>query len=381
MLYWSNKGKYQKAYDFLWKKLIPLSGKAKNELGEALRLTSRVYYRYYNDGDSYDTCIEEGMIPDFSKKIYPFDKEYRELGLALDSLLSSGEYDKASDIVLIHIMLSLSSESNIYNPNSNRLVPIDSSAGRNAFKLLDLNTVFINFCGKNEEWLPTSLRKEGVKISKTLSEETRKELKCDTIKEFYHEQKSRYGKKSVKVTLSKDNSILSKKFSNIEKQHKKSVKEYEKGLKERRKARETNEKKMSKRRIKNYEDTKVFYKYLSDLTVNRRLDSVKNSLKAKVTKSVLIKMLLTTLINYKEKKVTLKSQRENKKEVIEKLTKGLNEAGKEILKTLEYYDSKNTLYSSVFNLYETLDKKLDDLLVEIYGSSEAVDSLYNRCKY
>jgi len=380
MLYWSNKGKYQKAYDFLWKKLIPRSGKAKNSLGEVLRLVSRVYYRYYNDGDSYYNCIEEGMVPDFNKKVYPFDKDYHELGMTLDDLLSGSEYDKASDLVLVHIMLSLSSESNIYNPNSNRLVPIDSAVGRDALKLLDLNTVFINFCGKNEEWLPISLRKEGVKISKTLSEETRKELKCDTIKEFYHEPKSRYANKSVKVTLSQDNSILSKKFSNIEKQHKKSVKEYEKEAKKRKKTREQYEKKKSKSRIKNFVDTKAFYEYLSDLTVNKRLDSVKNSLKSKATKSVLVKMLLITLINYKEKKVTLKTQRENKKQVMEKLTKGLNEAGKEVLKTLEYYDSKNTLYSMAFTLNEKLDKKLDDLLVEILGSSEAVDDLYNKCK-
>ena len=152
------------------------------------------------------------MVPDFNKKVYPFDKDYRELRMTLDDLLSSSEYDKTSDRVLVHIMLSLSSESNIYNPNSNRLVPIDSAAGRDELKLLDLNTVFINFCGKNEEWLPTYLRKEGVKISKTLSEETRKELKCDTIKEFYHEPKSRYANKFVKVTLSQDNSILSKKI-------------------------------------------------------------------------------------------------------------------------------------------------------------------------
>ena len=52
MSYSDNKGKYQKAYDFLYKKLVPSSGKAKNALGEALRLVSRAYYRKNNDGDS-----------------------------------------------------------------------------------------------------------------------------------------------------------------------------------------------------------------------------------------------------------------------------------------------------------------------------------------
>ena len=123
-------------------------------------------------------------------------------------------------------MLSLSSESNIYNPETNRLVPLKSAAGEKALKALDLNSVFINYCGKNEDWLPESLRKDGVKISKVLSEETRKELKCDTVQEFYREDTSGYVKrKPVKVTLSKDNTILSKKFSRIVAEHKKSIKE------------------------------------------------------------------------------------------------------------------------------------------------------------
>ena len=229
MSYSDDKGKFQKAYDFLFKKLVPPSGKALNHLGEALRLVSKVYYRFNNDGDSYDTCIEEGMVQDLSKKQYPFEGEYHELGNQLDYYLSNKQYDEAVTLVLLHIMLSLSSESNIYNPNSNRLVPIDSIAGKNSLKLLDLNSVLINFCGKNQEWLPESLRKEGVKISKALSEETKKELKCDTITEFY--RKAEYGKKkSVKITLSKDNSILSKKFSKINSDHKKSIREYKKKM-------------------------------------------------------------------------------------------------------------------------------------------------------
>ena len=100
-------------------------------------------------------------------------------------------------------MLSLSSESNIYNPETNRLVPLNSAAGAKALKALDLNSVFVN-CGKNEEWLPESLRRDGIKISKVLSEETRKELKCDTVQEFYRKDTSGYVKrKPVKVTLSK----------------------------------------------------------------------------------------------------------------------------------------------------------------------------------
>ena len=382
MSYSNSKGKYQTAYDFLFNKLIPPHGAALNALGEALRLVTRAYYRKNNDGDSYDDCIHEGLLPNFSKKEYPFDKEYNGLGRELDVLLSDAKYEEATNLVLLHIMLSLSSTSNIYNPRSNRLVPIDSLAGRNALKLLDMNSIFINYCGKNEEWLPESLRKEGIKITKVLSEETRKELKCDTVQEFYRELKPIYGKKqSIKVALSKDNTILSKKFSKIHIEHKKSVKENAKQIKERQRRREKRDKKEVKIKVTNFNNTKMFHQYLKDLTVNKRVDYLKNLLKTKANKDSLVKMLLTTLINYKEKKVTSKLQRSNKTLVVEKLTKGLNEAGEQVLKTLSNYDADDSIssWTLTLRLDDTLDKKLDNLLVEILGSSEAVDVLYRKC--
>ena len=200
------------------------------------------------------------MVQDFSEKKYPFNKEYHELGQRLDSLLSSSSgYDDAVSLVLVHIMLSLSSESNIYNPESNRLVPIESAAGKRAIKALDLNKVFINTCGKNAEWLPESLRKEGVKITKLLSEETKKELNCDTVEEYHKETTSGYGKKkSVKVTLSKDNTILSKKFSKIKAEHKKSVKAAQKQHKDMLKRREKSRKETAKERPNNLNSIKNF---------------------------------------------------------------------------------------------------------------------------
>ena len=377
MSYGSDKGKYQKAYDFLYKKLVPPSGSALNELGEALRLVSRVYYRRDNDGDSYGDCIDADIVQDFSEKKYPFNKEYHELGQRLDSLLSSTlGYDDAVSLVLVHIMLNLSSESNIYNPESNRLVPIESAAGKRAIKALDLNKVFINTCGKNAEWLPESLRKEGVKITKLLSEETKKELNCDTVEEYHKETDNGYGKKkSVKVTLSKDNTILSKKFSKIKAEHKKSVKAAEKKHKDMLKMREKSKKERVKRNAKAFKLNKEFYQQLKDLTQSKRVDALKRMQKSKTEKSVMVKMLLATLVHYKEKKVTTKAQRDTCKQNVERLTKGLNEAGADVLKSFG-----DDGYYSV-GLTDSLDKKLDNMLVEILGSDEAVDKLYNRVQY
>jgi hypothetical protein len=379
MSYSNNKGKYEKAYNFLFKKMVPPSGKAANPLGEALRLVSRVYHRLNNDGDSYGDCIEYGMVPDFAEKKFPFNKEYESLGRELDSHLSSSSgYDKAVDLILLIIMLSLSSESNIYNPETNRLVPLKSAAGEKALKALDLNRVFINYCGKNQEWLPEALRKEGVKITKVLSEETRKELKCDTVQEFYRQDKSGYVKrKPVKVTLSKDNTILSKKFSRIAAEHKKSLKDVEKRNKELLKRREQQTKESLKTKAKNFNETKLYYEQLRDMTVSKRADVLKKMGK-NAQKNNMVKMLVAVLIDYKNKKVTTKVQRENRAEVLTRLVKGLNDAGKYISDVLASRGPEDTIY---VDLDPPLNKRLDDMLVDILGSSEAVDRVYNGVKY
>lgn len=379
MSYSDRKGKYQKAYDFLYDKLVPPSGRALNALGEALRFVTRVYYRRDNDGDTYDDCIEMGIVPDFAKKKYPFDKEYNQLGGELDSLLSSGKYDAAVNLIVLQIMLSLSSTSNIYNPQTNRLAPIDSATGKKALLALDLNTVFINYCGKNEKWLPESLRKDGVKISKLLSEETRKELKCDTIKEFHRDSKAGYVKRSVKVTLSEDNATLNKQFSKIQSEHKKSVKEEEKRKRDRQKMFNKQKRETLKRDTKNFGNLTSFYQNLKELATGKRVDTFKKLSQANVAKSNLVKMVLASLVEYKEKKVTTKQQRENKEKVIASLVSALNEAGAYVSQTLTYYKPGDTIWSDTTNLSEELNKKLDNLLVEIYGSSDAVDALYREC--
>ena len=43
MSYWYGKGKYQKANDFLYDKLVPKTGASGTNLGEALRLVTIVY--------------------------------------------------------------------------------------------------------------------------------------------------------------------------------------------------------------------------------------------------------------------------------------------------------------------------------------------------
>lgn len=48
--YWNHTGKYQEQYDRLWKELVPPEGNADTYHGEVLRICSRLYYDYYNNG-------------------------------------------------------------------------------------------------------------------------------------------------------------------------------------------------------------------------------------------------------------------------------------------------------------------------------------------
>ena len=57
--YWCGKGKYEKSYKYFFNKLVPSHGNADTPDGELLRIVSKIYYRYYNDGDSYYHCIDE----------------------------------------------------------------------------------------------------------------------------------------------------------------------------------------------------------------------------------------------------------------------------------------------------------------------------------
>ena len=61
------------------------------------------------------------------------------------------------------------------------------------------------------------------------------------------------------------------------------------------------------------------------------------------------------------------------------MTKGLNQDGKDVLEGLVNHDPKERgLY---VELNKTLNKKLDDMLVDILGDSEAVDRVFHSVKY
>ena len=61
--YWNGNGKHQELYNAQWDELVPGNGKAGTMQGEVLRAASRLYHRWFNDGDRIE---EHGTITDSS---------------------------------------------------------------------------------------------------------------------------------------------------------------------------------------------------------------------------------------------------------------------------------------------------------------------------
>ena len=61
--YWNGNGKHQELYDAQWQELVLINGNAGTVQGEVLRAASRLYHRWFNDGDRIE---EHEQITDSS---------------------------------------------------------------------------------------------------------------------------------------------------------------------------------------------------------------------------------------------------------------------------------------------------------------------------
>ena len=77
-MYWNGNGKYQKEYQEMYDKLVPAVGESDTKLGELIRIASKAYYRYNNDGDirSYRFFSMAKSIEKDIKKEMPQPEEY-----------------------------------------------------------------------------------------------------------------------------------------------------------------------------------------------------------------------------------------------------------------------------------------------------------------
>lgn len=60
--YWNGTGKYQELYEELFQNLVPKEGNAPSNLGEMLRITSKLYYDIFNNGGWNFSMMKEWRI-------------------------------------------------------------------------------------------------------------------------------------------------------------------------------------------------------------------------------------------------------------------------------------------------------------------------------
>jgi len=76
--YWNNNGRLQKEYEELWARLVPAEGPAATKAGEALRAMSRLYYRWYNDGDRIENFMTEWDTRETAARAFNYLYQFRD---------------------------------------------------------------------------------------------------------------------------------------------------------------------------------------------------------------------------------------------------------------------------------------------------------------
>ena len=76
--YWNNNGKHEKEYMELWERLVPPEGKANTVAGEVLRALTRLYYRWYNDGDRVTPSVDSWTVTESVFSAFNFLYQFRD---------------------------------------------------------------------------------------------------------------------------------------------------------------------------------------------------------------------------------------------------------------------------------------------------------------
>lgn len=108
--YWQDNGAYQKEYEQMWNELVPAMGEAETQNGEILRLSAKLYYEYFNNGnmnaqdreypewwcrdeDEYDVIVSEEYQSylKFLRRSCDTDYEMQGLLKRIEDIILTGE--------------------------------------------------------------------------------------------------------------------------------------------------------------------------------------------------------------------------------------------------------------------------------------------------
>jgi uncharacterized protein (UPF0332 family) len=138
MSYWLNTGKYQKSYNYFYQKLVPTKGKAQTPEGELLRIISKIYYRHFNDGDTYEFLLEEGY-PSLKHSGVKEERMISEIesDLMYYTVCYEDALNKSIDRIMRYLILKHSTAEKIWNPATQKLVKVRTPQGMKILDSLD----------------------------------------------------------------------------------------------------------------------------------------------------------------------------------------------------------------------------------------------------
>ena len=125
MSYWNKTGKHEADYHKLYDALVPECGNADTLEGELLRASSRLYYRYYNDGDMIQETSEEYLKG--STALYAFGFLYHQtetyrIVKDLPKMFTTAQYEsKLEEIADFVVEYILSKNGNYHKANLDML--------------------------------------------------------------------------------------------------------------------------------------------------------------------------------------------------------------------------------------------------------------------
>lgn len=119
--YWVGNGRLQAVYNRLWKALVPESGPCETVEGEILRATSKLYYRYYNDGDQVEHGGEGSVSRAHCFLIAHLHGARFQTPLSDLVDCSEEKYEKTLETLVYEIIKWIRAKKGCYTPNTEGL--------------------------------------------------------------------------------------------------------------------------------------------------------------------------------------------------------------------------------------------------------------------
>ena len=116
--YWGGAGRHQRIYDALYKVLVPGMGPCETVEGELLRAVSKLYYRYFNDGDTCRRHHDENPANTAWNYLWQMHGEFANVLNLLRNATSRREYEGALEDLVDQTVMWVHKKRGRFTPNT-----------------------------------------------------------------------------------------------------------------------------------------------------------------------------------------------------------------------------------------------------------------------